>query len=315
MNSVFGKTQDIFGCEMKRSRPSNAGAICEFASLYLVESPFDSGLGQEKFPTLLFIFCSFADLASCPQNRMHRAQSSSPHLRHFVTSLMNEKVPRHFGRHVRTFLSSTTTTLNPRDVPDAPPTQAFRAQQGHPSPALNRQYFKYKLSDTRYFPPPPLYHIGTSTAFADGTSNLDNELKPKPQHTYDTADPAHSAGALSVPAPVHVCVVGSHEHADSDDGGADGRLNRAAGVWQHFHTAEQALYAQLATTPVGALNDVWRTFMIAAKGAGRPAWVGGELAGLAAAGVNARSAEQQEQLRVIVFLGKAGVYGVDAAAV
>ncbi|KAJ7690461.1 hypothetical protein B0H14DRAFT_3665669 [Mycena olivaceomarginata] len=87
-----------------------------------------------------------------------------------------------------------------------------------------------------------------------------------------------------------------------DDGGADGRLNRAAGVWQHFHATEQVLYAQLATTPVGVLNDVWRTFMIAAKGAGRPAWVGGELAGLAAAGVNARSAERQEQLRVIFDL-------------
>ncbi|KAJ7330381.1 hypothetical protein DFH08DRAFT_786154 [Mycena albidolilacea] len=36
---------------------------------------------------------------------------------------------------------------------------------------------------------------------------------------------------------------------------------------QHFHAAEQALYAQLATTPVGALNDVRRAFMIAAKGA------------------------------------------------
>jgi hypothetical protein len=34
---------------------------------------------------------------------------------------------------------------------------------------------------TQYFPPPPLYHIGMSTAFADGTSNLSNELKPKPQ--------------------------------------------------------------------------------------------------------------------------------------
>jgi hypothetical protein len=86
-------------------------------------------------------------------------------------------------------------------------------------------------------------------------------------------------------------------------------------VWQHFHAAEQALYAQLATTPVGALNDMWRVFMITAKGAGRPAWFGGELAGLAAAGVNACGAERREQLRVIVFLGEAGVYGVDAAAV
>jgi hypothetical protein len=78
---------------------------------------------------------------------------------------------------------------------------------------------------------------------------------------------------------------------------------------------EQALYAQLATMPVGALNNVWHAFMIAAKVAGRPAWVGSELAGLAAAGVNVRGAERQEQLRVIVFLGEAGVYGVDAAAV
>jgi hypothetical protein len=86
-------------------------------------------------------------------------------------------------------------------------------------------------------------------------------------------------------------------------------------VWQHFHAAEQVLYAQLAMTPVGALNDVWRVFMIAAKGSGHPAWVGSELAGLAAASVNVRGAERQEQLRVIVFLGEAGVYGVDAAAV
>jgi hypothetical protein len=86
-------------------------------------------------------------------------------------------------------------------------------------------------------------------------------------------------------------------------------------VWQYFHAVEQALYTQLAMTPMGALNDVWRAFMIAAKGAGRPAWVGGELAGLAAAGVNACGAERQEQLCIIVFLGEAGVFGVDAAAV
>jgi hypothetical protein len=68
-------------------------------------------------------------------------------------------------------------------------------------------------------------------------------------------------------------------------------------VRQHFHAAEQALYTQLATTSVGALNDVQRTFMIVAKGAGHPAWVGGELAGIAAAGVDARGAERQEQLQ------------------
>jgi hypothetical protein len=67
-------------------------------------------------------------------------------------------------------------------------------------------------------------------------------------------------------------------------------------VRQHFHTAEQALYTQLATTSV-TLNDVWRAFMIMAKGAGRPVWVGGELAGVAAAGVDARGAERQEQLQ------------------
>jgi hypothetical protein len=55
-------------------------------------------------------------------------------------------------------------------------------------------------------------------------------------------------------------------------------------------------------------------FMIAAKGVGSPARVVGELAGIAAAGVDARSAERQEQLRVIVFLGEATVYGVDAVA-
>jgi hypothetical protein len=35
---------------------------------------------------------------------------------------------------------------------------------------------------------------------------------------------------------------------------------------QHSHTAEQALYTQLATTPVGALNNVWRA------GRGRARW-------------------------------------------
>jgi hypothetical protein len=54
-------------------------------------------------------------------------------------------------------------------------------------------------------------------------------------------------------------------------------------------------------------------FMIVAKGVGRPARVGGELAGVAAAGVDACSTERQEQLRVIVFLGKAAFYGVDTA--
>jgi hypothetical protein len=79
----------------------------------------------------------------------------------------------------------------------------------------------------------------------------------------------------------------------------------------HSHAAEQVLYAQLVTMPVGALNDVRHAFMIAAKGAGRPVLVGGKLAGIAATGVDARSAERQEQLRVIVFLGEAAVYGVD----
>jgi hypothetical protein len=41
-----------------------------------------------------------------------------------------------------------------------------------------------------------------------------------------------------------------------------------ASLRQHSHAAEQALYAQLATTPMGALNDVQRAFMIAAKGTG-----------------------------------------------
>ncbi|KAJ7799194.1 hypothetical protein B0H14DRAFT_3491840 [Mycena olivaceomarginata] len=77
-----------------------------------------------------------------------------------------------------------------------------------------------------------------------------------------------------------------------------------ASLRQHSHAAEQALYAQLATTPVGALNDVRHAFMIAAKGTGRPARVGGELAGIAVAGVDACSAEQQEQVRVIVFSAK-----------
>ncbi|KAJ7351397.1 hypothetical protein DFH08DRAFT_957711 [Mycena albidolilacea] len=86
-----------------------------------------------------------------------------------------------------------------------------------------------------------------------------------------------------------------------------------ASLRQHSHTVEQALYPQLATTPVGALNNVRRAFIIAAKGAGRPARVGGELAGLAAAGVDAHGVERQEQLHVIIFLSEAAVYGVDAA--
>jgi hypothetical protein len=78
-----------------------------------------------------------------------------------------------------------------------------------------------------------------------------------------------------------------------------------ASLRQHSHAAEQALYAQLTTMPMGVLNDVWHAFMIAAKGAGR-----GELAGVAA-GVDTCGAERQEQLCVIVFLGEAAVYGVD----
>jgi hypothetical protein len=91
-----------------------------------------------------------------------------------------------------------------------------------------------------------------------------------------------------------------------------GSIELLASLRQHSHAAEQALYVQLATTPMGALNDVRRAFMIAAKGTGRPARVGGELAGITAAGVDARGAKRQEQLRVIVFLGEAAVYGVDA---
>jgi hypothetical protein len=62
-------------------------------------------------------------------------------------------------------------------------------------------------------------------------------------------------------------------------------------VWQHFHAVEQVLYTQLAMSSMGALNDMRHAFMIVAKGVGRPAWVGGELAGVTAASVDARSAE------------------------
>ncbi|KAJ7818993.1 hypothetical protein B0H14DRAFT_3473440 [Mycena olivaceomarginata] len=74
-------------------------------------------------------------------------------------------------------------------------------------------------------------------------------------------------------------------------------LPPTAGVQQHFHTAEQVLYTQLTTTSMGVLNDVRHAFMIVAKGAGRPAWVRGELAGVAAASVDTRCTEQQEQLQ------------------
>ncbi|KAJ7871892.1 hypothetical protein B0H14DRAFT_2570615 [Mycena olivaceomarginata] len=37
------------------------------------------------------------------------------------------------------------------------------------------------IYSTQYFPPLPLYLIGTSTALADGTSNFGNKLKPKPK--------------------------------------------------------------------------------------------------------------------------------------
>ncbi|KAJ7889523.1 hypothetical protein B0H14DRAFT_3429532 [Mycena olivaceomarginata] len=120
---------------------------------------------------------------------------------------------------------------------------------------------------------------------ADGTSNLGNEVKPKPKQclvddggdesdvTTPTTPQCHPhlvAGLLpSAPTtpqiqrtaqelfpsplpgspPLFARLVGSHEHASS-----------------HSHAAEQALYTQLATMPVGALNNVWHAFMIAAKG-------------------------------------------------
>ncbi|KAJ7348682.1 pectin lyase fold/virulence factor [Mycena albidolilacea] len=127
---------------------------------------------------------------------------------------------------------------------------------------------------------------------ADGTSNLGNEVKPKPKqclvddesdattlttpqrHPHlvtglppsapttpqiqRTAQELFSSPSPASPSPasppLFARVAGSHEHADSVDSGADGR---------------QALYAQLAMTPVGALNDMRHAFMIAAKGAGR----------------------------------------------
>ncbi|KAJ7826606.1 hypothetical protein B0H14DRAFT_3874003 [Mycena olivaceomarginata] len=176
---------------------------------------------------------------------------------------------------------------------------------------------------------------------ADGTLNLGNEVKPKPKQCLvvwhpgslplpplatpaegrrerrDNADNAHLVTGLPpsapttpqiqhtaqelfpspppVPPPLFARVVGSHEHAD---------IELLASLRQHSHTAEQALYAQLATTPVVALNDVRHAFMIVAKGAGRPARVGGKLAGVAAAGVDACGAERQEQVHVIVFSAK-----------
>ncbi|KAJ7888948.1 hypothetical protein B0H14DRAFT_3429922 [Mycena olivaceomarginata] len=140
--------------------------------------------------------------------------------------------------------------------------------------------------DEHHRSPRPLPRGGPLTRGVGGTPAT-TPTTPKRPHLVAALPPSapttpqiqRTAQELFLSPPLFARVVGSHEHADSDDGGADGRLNRAAGVWQHFHAAEQALYAQLATTPVGALNDVWRAFMIAAKGAGRPAWVRGELAG------------------------------------
>jgi hypothetical protein len=105
---------------------------------------------------------------------------------------------------------------------------------------------------------------------ADGTSNLGNEVKPKPKQCLvvwhpgslplpslatplshlpkaerrDNADNTQAPPPTSAPMtpqiqrtaqelfpspPPFACVVGSHEHADSVESGADGRLNRAAG--------------------------------------------------------------------------------------
>ncbi|KAJ7339735.1 hypothetical protein DFH08DRAFT_812112 [Mycena albidolilacea] len=89
----------------------------------------------------------------------------APNKRHFLGAfgpMINFSRMRKFlitsGRHARTFLSSTTTTLNSRDVPNAPPTQArlsnhtslqagssFPCSAGASSLVLNPQYFNASI--------------------------------------------------------------------------------------------------------------------------------------------------------------------------
>ncbi|KAJ7890105.1 hypothetical protein B0H14DRAFT_3855510 [Mycena olivaceomarginata] len=131
---------------------------------------------------------------------------------------------------------------------------------------------------------------------ADGTSNLGNEVKPKPKQclvddggdesdaTTPTTPQRHPHLVVGlppsapttpqiqcmaqelflsppprVPAPVRAPLSTVAPMGDS--------IELLASLRQHSHAAEQALYAQLTTMPVGALNDVWHAFMIAAKGA------------------------------------------------
>ncbi|KAJ7340783.1 hypothetical protein DFH08DRAFT_963637 [Mycena albidolilacea] len=204
---------------------------------------------------------------------------------------------------------------------------------------------------TQYFPPPPLYHIGTSTAFADGTSNLGNELKPKPQvclaaslfpNLRDTnlRDTTLPPARLPCPSSHHA----EHQRSPPTTPTTPKRPHLIAALPPSAPTTPQIQRTaqEFFLSPplfVRALSDPTNTPTVTtvaptgdsiellacgntstprsrrSKGAGRPAWVGGELAGLTAAGVNARGAERQEQLCVIVFLGEAGVYGVDAATV
>ncbi|KAJ6515534.1 hypothetical protein C8R45DRAFT_1067124 [Mycena sanguinolenta] len=76
-------------------------------------------------------------------------------------------------------------------------------------------------------------------------------------------------------------------------------LELLASMRQHFHGAEQALYAQLAQTPVSVLNDVRRSFLMTAKGVERrlAAWQKKHLV-LPGRGKSKRSRETQHKMEV-----------------
>ncbi|KAJ7836650.1 hypothetical protein B0H14DRAFT_3460539 [Mycena olivaceomarginata] len=69
---------------------------------------------------------------------------------------------------------------------------------------------------------------------------------------------------------------------------------------RHSHAAEQVLYAQLVMTPVGALNDLRRVFMITSKLV------------LTLMVLNNKNSSASS---LIIVLGKAAVYGIDTVGV
>ncbi|KAJ7249724.1 hypothetical protein B0H12DRAFT_1121540 [Mycena haematopus] len=108
------------------------------------------------------------------------------------------------------------------------------------------------------------------------------ELFPPPQLVRASSDPQASASTPTSKLP---------PTGDS--------LELLTSLRQHFHGAEQALYAQLAQTPVSVLNDVRRAFLVTAKGAERrlAAWQKKHLV-LPGRGKSKRNREVQQKMEM-----------------